>query len=286
MGSDLEGTPITFGPKGCPDARLTIQRSWEPGGFNLAYMSRPENLTPDNIAIEIKAIRQSDLYWISPEMSDLVGLALPSLPEDSTLAVEMIPAPMGLAFFAAPIPPTTLDKPASISALHWDLCKGFIDIGVFSNHPTFGFVSCGGNHWRLNTRLDDIEAVDPSEEWPTSTFNERRFALAFFALLASPGIATTALERADRSARKRSARAGVDLSETRVVYLRSPPRSAETSSEESDRYHHRWIVDGHWRSQPYGPASALRKPVWIGAHVKGPEGAPLLDGTKVRAVVR
>lgn len=38
---------------------------------------------------------------------------------------------------------------------------------------------------------------------------------------------------------------------------------------------------GHWRQQPYGPARAYRRPVWIHPHVRGPEEAPWATGTTV-----
>lgn len=37
--------------------------------------------------------------------------------------------------------------------------------------------------------------------------------------------------------------------------------------------HARFMVRGHWRNQPYGPAHALRRQQWIQPHWKGPETA-------------
>ncbi len=39
-------------------------------------------------------------------------------------------------------------------------------------------------------------------------------------------------------------------------------------------YKIRWIVRGHWRNQPHGPGSMLRKRIWIAPFWKGTEGAP------------
>jgi hypothetical protein len=36
-------------------------------------------------------------------------------------------------------------------------------------------------------------------------------------------------------------------------------------------YKVRWIVRGHWRSQPHGPERSLRRLTWIAPHWKGPE---------------
>jgi hypothetical protein len=42
-------------------------------------------------------------------------------------------------------------------------------------------------------------------------------------------------------------------------------------------YSHQWVVDGHWRQQPYGPrANPSYKQIWIAPYVKGPEDKPLV----------
>jgi len=49
---------------------------------------------------------------------------------------------------------------------------------------------------------------------------------------------------------------------------------------------HRWIVDGHWRNQPYGVGQSLRRLQWIAPFIKGPEDAPLVIKDKVHAWTR
>ncbi|MEU1071955.1 MULTISPECIES: hypothetical protein [unclassified Streptomyces] len=50
-------------------------------------------------------------------------------------------------------------------------------------------------------------------------------------------------------------------------------------------YQFRWIVRGHWRNHYY-PSRRTHRPIWIDHHVKGPEGAPLLDPDKLVNVLR
>jgi len=58
----------------------------------------------------------------------------------------------------------------------------------------------------------------------------------------------------------------------------------DAATESERRAHsHRWIVSGHFRNQAYGPEHSLRKVIWVPAHVKGPEDAPL-SKTVYRAV--
>lgn len=46
-------------------------------------------------------------------------------------------------------------------------------------------------------------------------------------------------------------------------------------------YRHRWLVRGHWRQQAVGPGRTHRRPTYVPAYVKGPDGAPMLDSEHV-----
>lgn len=50
-------------------------------------------------------------------------------------------------------------------------------------------------------------------------------------------------------------------------------------------YQHRWIVRGHWRNHWY-PSRQDHRPIWISDHIKGPDGAALLDPDKLVSVLR
>jgi hypothetical protein len=72
---------------------------------------------------------------------------------------------------------------------------------------------------------------------------------------------------------------GVTLIALRRQYR--PQDSDPDAYTATRRYRHRWVVSGHWRQQPYGPGRSSRRQQWIPAHVKGPDGAPLLATEKV-----
>src|ERR1044071_10524734 len=81
-----------------------------------------------------------------------------------------------------------------------------------------------------------------------------------------------------------SPRAGLPVPEVTVVDLRRQytPQDQDPGDETGGRhYKHRWVVSGHWRNQAYGKERALRRQTWVPAHMKGPEGAPLLATEKV-----
>lgn len=86
----------------------------------------------------------------------------------------------------------------------------------------------------------------------------------------------------DRGARRRHQKAGLEPPQVRTVSLRRSERP-EATGESSKEWHHRWVVRGHWRRQPY-PSLGIVRPIWIAPFVKGPEDAPLLGGEKVYTV--
>lgn len=287
--TELELCSITFGPKGCSDARLAIRQTWRPGGLSLEHGVRnPEDATPEALKSVDDELRAAELFWVSPDMCSLIQTARPSVPDESSILRELVPHESGLIFFSTSIT-SPLRQPIAAMAWHVATETGteaeFLETALYTHHGTHGFIYNGADVWRFGVRLDSDEAIPP-EDVPTA-HDQRTLVMTLFALLASPGIASTSTQHVDRPSAKRSARAGIDVHDVRVIYLRPPRRSAGNEGEsEPDRYHHRWIVSGHWRSQPYGPGGAFRKPLWIAPHVKGPDGAPLLDGDKVRAVVR
>ena len=70
----------------------------------------------------------------------------------------------------------------------------------------------------------------------------------------------------------------------RTIYVTAEPPAAGTAKTKDVEYHHRWIVSGHFRNQPYGPGGSLRRRQWIPPYIKGPAGAPLLNRTKILSI--
>jgi hypothetical protein len=67
-----------------------------------------------------------------------------------------------------------------------------------------------------------------------------------------------------------------------VVELRRAERAARDADDAAEpdggserNYSCQWVVDGHWRNQPFGPNREQRRLQWINAYVKGPDGLPL-----------
>jgi len=106
---------------------------------------------------------------------------------------------------------------------------------------------------------------------------------AFWRIQAQP-LATVAPAPLDRRAARRAVRACV-VHDTRVVMLRrTSPLADRGDGEAKWHYRVRFIVRGHWRRLVDKHGRPYR--IWIHAHVKGPDGAPLLHGEKVAILAR
>jgi hypothetical protein len=110
-----------------------------------------------------------------------------------------------------------------------------------------------------------------------------RLVYAYWRISSQP-LATVATPPLDRPARRRAARASL-VHDTRVVMLRrTSPTTEPGDSEPKWHYRVRFVVKGHWRR--LHDKDGLPYRIWIHAHIKGPDGAPLLHGEKVSILAR
>jgi hypothetical protein len=107
-------------------------------------------------------------------------------------------------------------------------------------------------------------------------------------LLMGQSLATASDVEPPRSSTRFIRRIDPDLlAATRYVQLRHrgyAPEAAEGPGA-GRAYRHRWFVRGHWRNHWY-PSRQDHRPIWINPHVKGPDGAPLLDPDKLVNILR
>lgn len=105
---------------------------------------------------------------------------------------------------------------------------------------------------------------------------------AFWRIQEQP-LAIVARPPLDRPARRRAQRSGL-RHDTRVVMLRRTKPVSEPISEAKWRYRVRFVVRGHWRRLTNANGQPYR--IWIHAHIKGPDGAPMLLGETVSVLAR
>lgn len=297
--------PLNFGPRQVPAVRDWMSNAWKPGGIarSVEVLAREQGRSQETTPIELTARRLQDnlrsavMYWVSGDMCDLLDAARDSVPTDVSLTEEILPDSRraGLAFFQKSIRGYESygvargERTLAIDAVHWypvirvdpsgsRHAELVIDSYTHLNHPLIKMHPLGGSEWGLGCRMDHRTSGVQIEN--QSEVEDRQLIMAFLGLISSPGVTETRQLRpsTNRSARRREG----DVAAVRLIYLRGGDRTDHAGA--SNVYHHRWVVSGHWRSQPYGPGSTLRRPVWIRPHVKGPAGAPLLTGEKVTVI--
>ena len=109
-------------------------------------------------------------------------------------------------------------------------------------------------------------------------------AYAFWQIQAQP-LAATARPPLDRAATRRATRASI-VHGTRIVMLRRLHATDPDPGSGDARWHYtvRFVVRGHWRHLRDRHGVPYR--IWVHAHIKGPDGAPLLGGEKVAILAR
>lgn len=247
--------------------------------------------------VRVRELAEADLYWVSEPMCELLDEAAKTVPDDTYLPTDLFPSPSGFVVFERHLAGTSAfgeEPTVPVSAMHWWPCIRTVDQSQPEPWPEvdvdfYGYLAApvnrlvfeGGATWPVGVRIDRFGDED-TEAQRASQLEDRRRLAAFILLLQSPGVVECSDVKHSRQAVRRAERHGRPLDAVRLINLRAGGTNGH--GDGTHTFHHRWIVSGHWRNQPYGPQRSLRKPVWIAPHMKGPEGAPLLTGEKVRVL--
>lgn len=263
---------------------------------------------------EVARLANAELFWVSPEMTELTVAAARSMPTWS-LEPEDLPAPSGFIYFDG-LPTARPEFPTT--AMAWGPCPPKMATPALKNSGLW--LSCYvGRDWveaqegldlshmriPLGPLVYDGESIaaygereagdvafmsDAGQivEVDDQTFIDKCSSLVVLkaiSLLMRQELAEANTVQPDRATRKRLRRQGADEDvRTRVIELRRP-KTAHGTGDSDREYHHQWIVRGHWRNH-WHPKRQVHRPVWIAPHIKGPEGAPLIGGEKVYALKR
>jgi hypothetical protein len=315
------------GPRDLPDLRLELLHNWRPGGpFRQASavinpaMARSTHLGPTfshmDSTFDSRALEDASLWYVTADMSQLVGSAATSLPP-TTLTPELLPSKCGLAVFATPLTgmsadETTIDavmgvpldeqvpphSPVEVHALLWgdsETIKVRVDRREYVGIAIYRAVEDNGSQmWVPLGRTDWIYGDDTEE--PTdpalvghdlrlaSMAEDRRWMACLWLLASQKRVGEQTVIPPDRAARRRSAREGRSA-EVRLIDVRHKAEAAAGDGEgRAVEWSHRWLVSPHWRQQAYGPGRTLRRPVFIPPHIKGPQDKPLVVKPSVNVV--
>lgn len=131
----------------------------------------------------------------------------------------------------------------------------------------------GESYGDIIRRLEPLR--DGNDQTSVHARHLARFTVAALGWL-QQRILSASVGHVERHRRKQLAREhGAVISDVKVIQLRrtEPRQNSDSQHGEFVEWSCRWIVNGHWRNQPY--ANGERKLIYILPYVKGPDDKPL-----------
>jgi hypothetical protein len=146
----------------------------------------------------------------------------------------------------------------------------------------------GTHFWKVGTDVTDFSYVQPTGDNDRSGLVEqssslRRRMACLWSLAQTPRLLEQTELEVPRPDRRRAQRAGITTPVV-LVDVRGTRREATDPQHTAVDWSHRWVVGGHWRSQPHGPGGQHRRPTWIAPHIKGPADKPLIGKERIGVV--
>lgn len=265
-----------------------------------------EHLAPvfDHLGQQLPAAR---LWWVTEDMAALSIGAAQTLPDVRFLAEDM-PSPVGMIVYKGGIGEINLyGTPVPIDGISWG--PNLLDPESFPHEPTpyleekSEFRDFWIWFWVFRSRLPNViseevppiipvcaatmeaarthlvEDLDPRYRTPVATL------AATWYLMAQRNVSTVERVPVDRKVRRSYSRAHRPDPEVSLVEVRRnlvyPKASDDTPGGERRGLKVRFLVGHHWRWQRYGPGLSQQKRIFIADFMKGPDGAPLSQKTRV-----
>lgn len=254
-------------------------------------------------------LRQAQPFSWGRDVTRAVLAAAQSIPADTVLNYPNLDTSAVWWHFEEPLPfKTVTDQSIDVEALlmGWLRDRFFItcwvnDRGIagkkFGIQPTQSFT------WLSNETLEEMvdrtSALHDQLYGPGGRWHHRPQVGKDMFMAATQGIAAFVLagftwmgqrvliERHGHVERHRrrefNRRTDQSLEGVKIVHLRradysglEPEWDAEIGINDRKReFNCQWVVDGHWRNQPFGPGRAQKRLVYIHPYVKGPKDKPL-----------
>lgn len=289
-----------------PDAAAHLDWLHETSERPLFTVARPA------AAVQASLVRAAGgrTTWISADagaMIEAVSSSVPA-PDGGQVGAGMIPDPAGMLWLAGD--PAMIFFDHRVRAVSWSVQTWTAET---EHGPASNVAACVVWPWAEENgtlaplpmlilplaesacaMIDDPTAVATRIEWTPEAWTSEametpRWLLAAWTLCRE--VLPRAIEPLDRHRRRRIRRLPIldrpEWGEIHVTTLRRAARSDQNEGDEPEgRYGHRWVVRGHWRWQACGEGRRERKLTWIAPHVKGPEGAPLVEIDQAAKLVR
>lgn len=255
------------------------------------------------------AIKDAQLYWVSPEMTEVIETLAPSIPD----CYPQPPVENGFVMFGRSVAGTDAQNGTTIftTAFLWDKTLMGNGVGECLALETYAWRDLVSDYSGLTEDLKEkFRAVVPTRlfptggsEWPvdsmTSDFSrlpfddslkhasmleDRKLMAAFWALCSQKIVVETVQPPSRAQVRDSKRRGRGEPPSVRVIRLREATRTGHGAGRDVE-WSHRWIVGSHWRNQWY-PSTGQHRPKLIEAYQKGPSDKPLKVRETVRALVR
>lgn len=284
-------SPVTrLMPARLPKARDALMRSWLAGSDRFSALAGP-----DLAARLASSLHEAELTWLSSEFTTLAGAAATNLDLDEhPLTVHDLPATDGMVVWADMVAPMPGRVPgyADVIAVSWTQHGDTVIVVPYAQVEQV-IPTAEADLQELRRDAGWLVPVAPpvivafgapleADEWTTDLV---RIVASTWFLTAQPGVAEVQPVVLDKALYKAYARARRPSPSVRLVDLRRRKRAAAVPGR-TYSLTVRFMVDGHWRNQAYGPGRALRRRRYIWDYLKGPAGAPLKLKTPVVRVLR
>lgn len=233
----------------------------------------------------------ADLYWVTEQMAALAVSSAATLP-DVRWTADDVPSPHGLIIWDGGIGTIDIGKDlyVQVAAVSWSPHPEGLKAHLYADRrllaarapilteevpplvPIVPVLLRTGMDWR------PVNELAPAYRTVLTSLS------ATWLLMQQPTIVDRTTAERDPKIERSYARASRPAPEVSIVDLRRrlvPEQDPAESNGEGRTYRHRWVVEGHWRQQAYGPGRTQRRPVFIEPHIKGPDGAPMLPTTRV-----
>jgi len=232
-------------------------------------------------------LRQAEAFAWSNETTNAVTLAAKTIPSESRIEPGILPAsscwwwlndtPYVAQWGDELVPVRAILLMDGVNASDGSASVGFLTFGVSKGVP--GPFPSSYWTWKYGESYSDLmQRMETLRDGIDQTCVHARYLSRF--VLAGCGwlrqrILTTSMGHVERHRRKQLAREhNVPMpSEVKVIQLRRIESQVRPDSAgEPVDWSCRWVVNGHWRNQPYKDE---RKLIYIMPFVKGPEDKPL-----------
>lgn len=274
----------------------------------LAHLDDPDsNLrskTSDALKSGLDAVanhlRAAGLYWVAPDMAALAVSSGGQLAAARWATADR-PSPCGLMVWDGGIGALDADGyggtvPIPVHACTWGPYEREMLLFAWSRRDIIAaevahaytldygaippLMPVAG--WTLPITGEPVAMAELDAGMPT--FLPASVAAAWL-LMEQPTLVDRQNTPVDKNIRSAYGRNGRPQPDVTLVDLRRQyvPQDGDASEgiENGRRFRNRWVVSGHWRDQPHGPERSLRRKQWIPAHIKGPDGAPMLATERV-----